>query len=37
MRAPNFSACVCMLMMSCGPSIPSGNPGKFSTIVVVES
>ena len=33
----NFSACACMFMISCGPSMPSGKPGKFSTKVVVES
>jgi len=35
--APNRSACLRMFSTSCGPIIPSGNPGKFSTMVVMES
>ena len=35
--APNFSACVRMSSMSCGPWMPAGKPGKFSTSVVVMS
>jgi len=36
-RAPNRCAWDFMFMISIGPSIPSTNPGKFSTNVVVES
>src|SRR5829696_6607176 len=35
--APKRSACVRMSSISCGPWMPSGNPGKFSTSVVVIS
>ena len=35
--APNFNACLRMLSIKSGPMIPSGNPGKFSTSVVVIS
>src|SRR5215471_2196152 len=35
--APNRSACLRMFSTSCGPMTPSGNPGKFSTSVVMES
>ena len=37
MRAPNFSACVCMFIINSGPMMPLGKPGKFSTSVVVVS
>jgi hypothetical protein len=37
MRAPNFSACACIFIISSGPMMPSGKPGKFSTSVVVVS
>ena len=35
--APKRSACLRMFSTSCGPMIPSGKPGKFSTSVVSES
>ncbi len=35
--APKRSAWALMLSMRSGPSIPVGNPGKFSTSVVVVS
>src|SRR5882672_6736096 len=35
--APNRSACLRIFSTSCGPKIPSGKPGKFSTSVVMES
>jgi hypothetical protein len=35
--APNRSACLRMLAIRSGPMSPSGNPGKFSTIVVSVS
>src|SRR6478672_13178431 len=35
--APKRSACLRMFSTSCGPMIPSGKPGKFSTNVVIES
>ena len=35
--APNRSAWARILAISSGPTIPSGNPGKFSTSVVIVS
>ena len=35
--APKRSACLRIFSTSAGPRIPSGNPGKFSTRVVIES
>ena len=35
--APKFSACFFMFSTRSGPLMPSGKPGKFSTIVVSES
>src|SRR5271165_7174973 len=35
--APKRSACLRIFSTSCGPMIPSGKPGKFSTSVVIES
>ena len=35
--APNFSACFLNSKVSSFPFIPSGNPGKFSIISVVEA
>ena len=37
MSAPNFRACVRISSMSCGPVMPFGCPGKFSTSVVIVS
>ncbi len=36
-RVPNRSACFFIFSMSSGPRIPSGNPGKFSTSLVMVS
>src|ERR1700677_2839721 len=36
-RVPNFAACFLRLSISRKPSTPSGNPGKFSTSLVVVS
>jgi len=37
MLVPNRSACAFMSVIRSGPVIPLGNPGKFSTSVVVVS
>ena len=36
-RVLSRSACVRICVTRSGPAIPSGNPGKFSTVVVVSS
>ena len=37
MSTPSCCACFFMASINSAPSIPSGNPGKFSILVVVVS